>query len=70
MGLACETNRNLAIEMARYEANADFQRDYYKRRELAGRSLGNNDEVNIIYKTLNVKGCRDGMPKSMQTRWE
>ena len=34
--------------MARYEANADFQRDYYKRRKLAGRSPGNDDEVSII----------------------
>ena len=33
--------------MARYEANTDFQRDYYKRRKLAGRSSV-NDEVSII----------------------
>ena len=33
-------DRNLASEMARYEANADFQRDYilYKKWKLAGRS--------------------------------
>ena len=29
--------------MPRYETNADFQRDYYKRRKLAGRSPGNDD---------------------------
>ena len=34
--------------MAWYEANADFQRDYYKRRKLAGRSPGNDDEVSTI----------------------
>ena len=32
----------------RYEANADFQRDYYKRRKLARRFPGNDDEVSII----------------------
>ena len=41
-------DRNLGSEMARHEANADFQRDYYKRRKLAGRSPGNDDEVSII----------------------
>ena len=39
---------NLCSEMGRYEANADFQRDYYKQQKLAGRSPGNNDEVSII----------------------
>ena len=34
--------------MAGYEANADFQRDYYKQRKLAGRSPVNDDEVSII----------------------
>ena len=33
--------------MGQYEANADFQRDYYKQQKLAGRSPGNNDEVSI-----------------------
>ena len=39
--------------MARYEANAD-----YKRRKLAGRSPGNDDEVNIIcfQHKLNMDG--------------
>ena len=35
--------------MAQYEANVDFQGDYYKRRKLAGWSPGNDDEVSIIY---------------------
>ena len=34
--------------MARYDANADFQRDYYKRRKLAGRSPGDDYEVSTI----------------------
>ena len=34
--------------MARYEANADFQRDHYKQSKLAGWSSGNDDEVSII----------------------
>ena len=34
-------------KMARYEANVDFQRDYYKRRKLAGRSPGNDSKVSI-----------------------
>ena len=39
---------NLGSEMARCEANAGFQRDYYKRQKLAGWSPG-NDGVSIIY---------------------
>ena len=39
----------LAVRLARYEANADFQRDSdYKRRKLPGRSPGNDDKVSII----------------------
>ena len=42
-------DRNLGSEMAWYEAiNADCQRDYYKRRKLAGPSPGNDNEVSII----------------------
>ena len=42
-------DRNLDSEMAWYEANADYQRDYYKRRKLVGRrSPGNDDEVSVI----------------------
>ena len=42
----------------RYEANADFQREYYKRRKLAGRSPGDDDEVIIICfpHKLNIVG--------------
>ena len=39
---------NLGSGMARYEANADFQRDNYKRRKLAGRSPGNDDDVSTL----------------------
>ena len=39
---------SLGSEMARYEANADFQGDYYKRRKLARWSPGNDDNVSII----------------------
>ena len=49
--------------MARYEANADFQRDYYKRRKLAARSLGNDNEVSVIcfpHKlTIVLEGCKN-----------
>ena len=41
-------DRNLGNEMARFEANSDFQRDYYKRRKLARRSPGADDEVSVI----------------------
>ena len=38
---------NLGSEMAQYKANADFQRDYYKQRKLAGRSPWNDNEFSI-----------------------
>ena len=41
-------DRNVGSEIALYEANADFQRDYYKRRKLAGWSPGNDDEVSTM----------------------
>ena len=44
--------------MARYEANTDFQRDYYKRRRLAGRSPGNDDKVSVI------EYCTGGLVRS------
>ena len=44
-------DQNLGSEMARYEANANFQRDYYKRRKLVGRSPGNDDKVSIMFST-------------------
>ena len=42
--------------MAQYEANADFPREYYKRRKVAGQSPGNDDEVSIIcvWHKLNI----------------
>ena len=43
--------------MAWYEANTDFQREYYKRRKLAGRSPGNDDEVRFEY-------CTGGLVRS------
>ena len=49
--------------MARYEANADFQRDYYKRRKLAGRSPGNDDEVSIIC-FPHIEYCTGGLVRS------
>ena len=45
--------------MARYEANADFQRDYYKRRKLAGRSPGSG-----FPHKLNIDYCTGGMVRS------
>ena len=41
-------NRNLGSEMARYEANTDYQRDYYKRRKLAGGLQGTTTKLNIV----------------------
>ena len=39
----------LSSEVARYEADADFQRDYYtEQRKLPERSPGNDDEVRVI----------------------
>ena len=55
--------------MARYEANADFQRDYYKRRKLAGRSPGNDDEVSIICFPHKLNTVLEGW-KGMRTRLE
>ena len=47
--------------MARYEANADFQRDYmyYKRRKLAGRS----PRSSFPHK-LNIDYCTGGIVRS------
>ena len=38
----------LVVRWLGTKANADFQRDYYKRRKLAGRSPGNDDEDSIL----------------------
>ena len=39
----------LSSKVARYEADADFQRDYYtERQKLPERSPGNDDEDRII----------------------
>ena len=55
--------------MARYEANADFQRDYYKRRKLAGRSPGNDNEVSIICFPHKLNIVLEGW-KGLRTRLE
>ena len=51
--------------MAWYKGNADFQRDYYKRRKLARQSPRNDDEVSIIcfpHKLNNY--CTGGLVRS------
>ena len=59
---------NLGTELARYEANADFQRDYYKRRKLAGRSPGNDDKVSIICfpHKLKIEYCNRGLKTELE----
>ena len=48
--------------MARYEANADFQQDYYKRRNPGG-PLGTDDEVSIIC-FPHIEYCTGGLVRS------
>ena len=50
--------------MAWYEASADFQRDYYKRRKLAGRSPGNDDEVSTTSVFHIIEYCTGGLVRS------
>ena len=45
--------------MVWYKANADLQRDYYKRRKLAGRSPENDDKVSIY-----IEYCTGGLVRS------
>ena len=53
-----------------YEANAHFQRDYYKRRKLAGRSPGNDDEVSIIWFPHKLNIVLEGWKDGLRTRLE
>ena len=50
--------------MAWYEASADFQRDYYKQRKLAGRSPGNDDEVSTTSVFHLIEYCTGGLVRS------
>ena len=43
----------------------DYQRDYYKRRKLAGQSPGNDDQVSIICFTHKLhEYCTGGLVRS------
>ena len=50
--------------MAWYEASADFQRDYYKRRKLAGRSPGNDGEVSTTSVFHIIEYGTEGLVRS------
>ena len=50
--------------MAWYEASADFQRDYYKRRKLAGRSPGNDDGVSTTSVFHIIEYGTEGLVRS------